>query len=143
MLKEMAVAMKEHEVNSNLTAFWESKPRDPRAKAFTKLFEQKMLSAYDKIEELEKKLDSLPLKSDNASSASAENSTASMLDYFDPVNHIVYPAAFTYLSGLFFGFLFYLFSFLNLFFSLFVLRAIPFLCYGIYVFFYNKINEKL
>lgn len=68
--------------------------------------------------------------------------SASMLDDFELKNCIVYPAAFTYLSGLFSGFLFYLFSFLNLFFSLFVLCAIPFLCYGIYVFFYNKKNKK-
>ena len=67
---------------------------------------------------------------------------ASMLDEFDPINHVVYPAVFTYLSGLFSGFIFYLFSFLNIFISLFVLCAIPFLCYGIYVFLYNKKNKK-
>ena len=79
--------------------------------------------------------------------------TASMLDNFERINYIGYLGAFTYFSDLFSDLLFYLFSFLNIFISLSVLCAIPFLCYGIYVFFYNKkikknnknkkINEKL
>ena len=149
----------EHEVQAEKVAFWED---EGNAAEKVEYHYNKMLAEYATINDLQRERNDIPrvrtpiVEGDCtpacsnphiSTSGSANTSTgpakkgfdaASMLDEFDPKNHVVYPAVFIYLSDLFYDFLSYFFSFLNIFTSLFVLCAIPFLCYKIYVFLYNK-----